>query len=154
MGNSCNLKGLINAKEEIKGLLNNKEINTGTQDYNELENLPSINGIQIKGNITLEDLKIQPKGNYVEKEEGKELSSNDFTDEDQKKLNNIEDGAEVNIIDSISINGVEKEIENKSVNITVPTKVSELDNDNKFVDDKYVTESINEAIGNVLKGEY
>ena len=37
----------------------------GTSDYERLENLPSINHIELKGNKTLEELGIQPKGNYL-----------------------------------------------------------------------------------------
>ena len=33
-------------------------------DYNELDNMPTINGIQIKGNLSLSDLSIQGVGNY------------------------------------------------------------------------------------------
>ena len=64
-----------------------------TANYNLLYNKPSINHVELKGNLTLDDLGIQPKGNYalrseipdtskyVVKEEGKELSDNNFTDE-------------------------------------------------------------------------
>ena len=33
-------------------------------DYNELDNMPSINGVQLKGNLSLSDLSIQGVGNY------------------------------------------------------------------------------------------
>lgn len=39
----------------------------GTSNYDELENLPNINGIELKGNKSLEELGIQPKGNYLTK---------------------------------------------------------------------------------------
>ena len=41
-------------------------------------------------------------GNKVDKETGKGLSSNDFTDALLNKLNAIADGAQVNVIDSVS----------------------------------------------------
>ena len=41
-------------------------------------------------------------GNKVDKETGKGLSSNDFTDTLLNKLNAIADGAQVNVIDSVS----------------------------------------------------
>lgn len=41
----------------------------GTTDYNELENKPIINEIELIGELTLEDLGIQPAGNYWTKEE-------------------------------------------------------------------------------------
>ena len=37
----------------------------GTSDYAELTNLPSIGGIELLGNKTLEELGIQPKGTYL-----------------------------------------------------------------------------------------
>ena len=37
----------------------------GTTDYTQLENKPQINSIELTGNKTLDDLGIQPKGNYL-----------------------------------------------------------------------------------------
>ena len=37
----------------------------GTSDYSALENKPSINNITLNGNLSLDDLNIQAKGNYV-----------------------------------------------------------------------------------------
>ena len=73
-------------------------------------------------------------GKFVLKEEGKGLSTNDFTDELQTKLNGIEDKAQVNKIESIKVNGEGIEIgpDDKSVNISVPIKVSQLQNDSNY----------------------
>lgn len=61
-------------------------------------------------------------GQKVDKEEGKELSSNDFTDEYQSKLDGIESEAQVNLIESISANGTPLEPdENKNVDIPLAT---------------------------------
>ena len=49
------------------------------------------------------------------------------------KLAGIAEGAEVNVIDEIKVNGVAQTAENKVVNIVVPTKVSELTNDSGFL---------------------
>lgn len=59
--------------------------------------------------------------NKVDKASGKVLSSNDYTTNEKNKLAGIEAGAEVNVIESLTINGVEATIENKnaSVNISV-----------------------------------
>lgn len=73
----------------------------------------------------------------VDKEEGKGLSTNDFTNLDKSKLNTIQAGAEVNIIDTIAVNGTNQQIANKRVNITVPTKTSELINDSYFMNVNY-----------------
>lgn len=42
---------------------------SGTIDYTELENKPSINDIVLEGNKTLDDLGIQPVGEYATKTE-------------------------------------------------------------------------------------
>ena len=57
----------------------------------------------------------------VDAEEGKGLSENDFTDTLLEKLNGIEAGAEVNVIESISLNSVPLEISGKAANIPIAT---------------------------------
>lgn len=47
--------------EEVRLKLNRQSIT----DYNFLENLPQINSIELKGNKTLDELNIQPKGDYL-----------------------------------------------------------------------------------------
>ena len=68
---------------------------------------------------------------YVLKEKGKGLSSNDFTDADLAKLNSIENGAQVNTLETLTVNGGEKiyPTEDKNINLAIPSKISELDND-------------------------
>ena len=68
---------------------------------------------------------------YVLKEKGKGLSSNDFTDNDVQKLKSIEVGAETNKLETLTINGGTKIYPNdeKNINLPIPTKVSQLDND-------------------------
>ena len=84
--------------------------------------------------------------NCVQKEDGKGLSSNDYTDAEKEKLTNIEEDAEVNIVESIKKNGVALEVEGKAVDIGVPTKTSELTNDSSFQTKKEVSASIQSAI--------
>lgn len=57
----------------------------------------------------------------VNTEAGKGLSTNDFTTPLLEKLNGIEAGAEVNVIESISLNSVPLEISGKAVNIPIAT---------------------------------
>lgn len=56
-----------------------------------------------------------------------------FTTSDESKLNGIASGAQVNVIESIKVNGAAQAISAKSVNINVPTKTSQLQNDSEFV---------------------
>lgn len=90
----------------------------------------------IERHQTVADALVAAVGNKVDKIEGKGLSTNDFTTEDKNKLEGIEVGAQVNIIESISVNGVVQTIVKKNINIIVPTgaladksKVSESDLD-------------------------
>lgn len=61
----------------------------------------------------------QALNNKVNKETGKGLSANDYTDTEKQKLKNIAANAEENVIESISINGVQQEVMDKNVNIVV-----------------------------------
>lgn len=74
-----------------------------------------------------------PIENKVDKINGKSLSANDFTDELKNKLDDIEDYAEVNVIQTISKNGTPITVEGKNVNIVVPTNTSDLNNDSDFI---------------------
>ena len=63
--------------------------------------------------------KVQSWDNKVDSEEGKGLSENDFTDTLLEKLNLIEAGAQVNVLEAIKINGVAADISDKAVNIPI-----------------------------------
>lgn len=57
----------------------------------------------------------------VSSETGKGLSSNDYTNEDKTKLANLETGAQVNILEALSIGGTDAPISDKKVDIPVAT---------------------------------
>lgn len=63
-----------------------------------------------------------------DKESGKGLSSNDYTGTEKAKLANIEDGAQVNDLEAVQVNGVDVPINNKIANIPVPTNNNQLTN--------------------------
>ena len=65
--------------------------------------------------------------------EGKGLSTNDFTDALKTKLDGIEANAQVNKIETIKVNGNSQTISNKSVDISVPTKTSQISNDSGYI---------------------
>ena len=75
--------------------------------------------IDIDATHTLAD-KVRSWDNKVDSIEGKELSTNDYTTAEKNKLSGIENNAEVNIIESIQVNGTEQIVENKTVNIIIP----------------------------------
>lgn len=72
----------------------------------------------LNGKITNDDLTAALAG-YVQKEEGKGLSTVDFTSALLEKLNGIAAGAQVNVIEKIMVNGVEQQITGKTVDIPV-----------------------------------
>lgn len=53
--------------------------------------------------------------------------------DDKTKLNGIDAGAEVNVINGITVNGEAATVTNKTAAITVPTKTSELSNDSGYI---------------------
>lgn len=95
--------------------------------------------------IAQSDALLNGKVNVVE---GKGLSTNDFTDEDKTKLNGIETGAEVNVIEVVKVNGSTQTITNKGVDISVPTKTSDLTNDSDYVKN---TDYATSSVGGVIK---
>lgn len=69
----------------------------------------------------------------VDKEDGKGLSENDFTDEDKDKLDSVEAGAQENVIEVVKRNGVALPVVDKTVDVTVPTTTSALTNDSGYI---------------------
>ena len=113
----------------------------------------------------------------VDKEEGKALSTNDFsnsykqqvesntasrhthanksvldqieqpfTSTQKQKLDGIEQGAQVNVIETIKRNGVVQEVNGKTVDFDVPEKTSELQNDSNFANQEYVNSQVSSGI--------
>lgn len=98
-------------------------------------------------------LKKTVEDNYVLKENGKQLSTHDFTDELYDKLigidiNNIEvDLHEYQKIVDNNLDTNNKEITKaiNEVNKKIPTKTSQLENDNNYANNDYVIKKIAEA---------
>lgn len=90
----------------------------------EIQFTNSANGMTVK--------KTYPSDNY----ESVELASKSYVDSNGGK------------IDTIKVNGTAQTITNKEVDITVPTKVSDLTNDSNYQTASDVTSSINTALAN------
>ena len=56
----------------------------------------------------------------VDKVSGKQLSTNDYTTIEKNKLAGISSGAQVNVIESIVVNGVTASISSKKASVTIP----------------------------------
>lgn len=124
--------------------------------YTSLIGKPSINGVELKsGANTLAELGIASTteltsglAGKVDKVEGKQLSTEDYTTAEKTKLAGIAEGAEANVIEGVKVNGVEATITDKiaEVTINVPTKVSELTNDSKFQTESEVAFTVATAV--------
>lgn len=73
-------------------------------------------------------------GNFVQDAAYKHTDNN-YTDAEKTKLAGIDTGADANVIEAITVNGSAAQISNKTVNVTVPTKLGDLANDGNFVQD-------------------
>ena len=121
--NTCNCK---NPDVKIEGDCQPPVVDVSTDDalnnYDKLINKPSINGHVLSGDKTGEDLGL------VDAEEGKGLSTNDFTDEYKDKLEHIEPEAQRNVQSDWAQDdaSLDDYIKNK------PTKLSQFENDTDF----------------------
>lgn len=123
-----------------------------------------------KSGLTLLISKIKTAlGGKVDAVSGKGLSTNDYTSAEKQKLSGIASDAQANVIESVKVNGTKLTPSSKAVDVTVPTKVSQLTNDSGFqtstqVDSivtgkGYQTQTqvqslINSAVGNITSIRY
>jgi hypothetical protein len=76
-------------------------------------------------------------------------TDNNYTSTEKNKLNGVASGAQVNVIESIKVNGAATTISNKSINITVPTNTNQLTNGAGFQTASQVTTAINNALADM-----
>ena len=105
-------------------------------DYVKKAEAPGYNDILTKTEAASTYATQATVNNKVDKEAGKGLSTNDYTTTEKNKLAGIAAGAQVNVIESVKVNGVALPVSEKAVNVTVPTgalasknKVSKTDLD-------------------------
>lgn len=73
---------------------------------------------------------------------------------DKSKLDGIATGAQANVIEKVSVNGTAQTVSSKAVNITVPTKVSQITNDSGYQTASQVSSAIASAISGVNSFKY
>ena len=83
--------------------------------------------------------------NFVLKDGSKVLSTNDYTTAEKNKLASIAANAQVNVIETIKVNSVALTPSSKAVNITVPTKTSDLTNDSSYVTSSSIANFVTSA---------
>ena len=93
-------------------------------------------------------------GGKVDKAEGKTLTTNDLTNALKTQYDGAVThaasahapvGAQVNVIETVKVNGAAQAVDQKAVNIVVPTKVSDLSNDAGFATKTEVNTAIASA---------
>ena len=97
--------------------------------YSDLTGQPTIPNISGKADTSYVDGKLATKVDTIA---GKGLSTNDFTTTLKNKLDGVEAGSQVNKIEIVKRNGTNLSITGKAVDITVPTKLGDLTNDQTF----------------------
>lgn len=147
---------------------------SGTANYEELENKPKINDVELNGNKTLEELGIQPKGDYV-KLSDLPTKTSDLTN-DSGFISEIPDETDPTVPEHVKsikeedisnwnnksdFSGNYEDLNNKP---SIPTKTSDLTNDTGFLtehqdltsyaDKEFVNAQIASAIGGALNGSY
>ena len=113
----------------------------GSSDYEELDNLPKVNNVTLKGNKSLNDLGIQPAGNYALESEMPTKTSdltNDsgfitsYTETDPTVPSHVKNITQTNITNwnnKSDFSGNYNDLTNKPTIPTVPTNVSAFTND-------------------------
>lgn len=157
---------LLSGEKEISYVNINDGGSGGTSDYNSLENKPSVNGIELIGNKTTEELGLNVDlSNYATKEEiptkTSELTNdsnfvsdinyihtdNNFTDEEKSKVDSALQAIPSEYVTETEMGNYAQpkgdyatnlQIDNlnsiKADKTEIPIKVSQLENDENFID--------------------
>ena len=114
----------------------------GTTNYNELTNKPSINGVTLSGSKTLDDLNIQPKGNYLTSIPSQYITENElnakgyltsYEETDPSVPSHVKNITSDDITtwnNKSEFSGSYNDLTNKP---TIPTKTSQLTNDEHYI---------------------
>lgn len=98
-------------------------IGSGVHIYKESDGRLEIDsGIGRRRIANVDDL-----NSYVQKESGKVLSSNDYTSAEKTKLAGIASSAQVNVIESVKVNGSALAVASKAVNIDLSSYAKSLE---------------------------
>lgn len=90
----------------------------------------------------------------VDKVSGKQLSTEDYTTAEKTKLAGVETGAQVNVLESVSVNGSALTPTSKGVDITVPTNNNQLTNGAGYQTASDVSTAITAALADVTSFDF
>lgn len=108
-----------------------RAINAGDNSINVNGNTLSVKISAVTGNLLelkSDGLFVGSDDTKVDKVEGKQLSTEDYTTAEKTKLAGVETGAQVNAIESVSVDGTALAIANKGVNIDLSGKANKAAN--------------------------
>lgn len=88
----------------------------------------------------------------IDKEAGKGLSTNDYTDADKTKLSGIASGAQVNVIESVKVNGSALNVSSKAVNIDLSAYATKAYADQAETDAKTYANSLAKNYATAAQG--
>lgn len=131
-----------------KSFIVSMEVNGGTTDYNKLRNKPTINGVEVVGELTSEDLniKIPDVSGFATKEEL--LVKADKSQLPTKTSQLTNDSGFITELPSL---------EGYALKTDIPTKISAFENDKGYITSSSLngyatTEYVNNAINSSLSG--
>lgn len=111
------------------GSASSDDVTNIQQDITNIQN--TINGTEENPGLIsrVETLEGIDHTQYVVKDGDKVLSTNDYTNEEKSKLEGITEGAQVNVIEVVKVNGTALEVTDKAVDITIenPTYDTTID---------------------------
>lgn len=131
-------ENLINLKQEGAG---------GTSDYQALLNKPSINGVELSNNKTLDELGIQPKGNYLTEIPEEYVTETELNNKGYATKEELKD-IDVDLTDYYT----KTEIDNK--NYVTQEDLGDIDIDINSISDETIEEIVNINIVNANEVYY
>ena len=113
----------------IKAALDGKQ---PTGNYALKSEIPDVSGFETSSHASSTYATKTEVTSGLEGKVDKVAGSRLMTDAKGSKLSGIAAGAQVNVLESVKVNGTPLQVSGKAVNVTVPTKVSDLSNDSGF----------------------
>lgn len=140
--------------EVVNGSVSKLLFDTNTTNYRELNDKPSINGVELDRNKSLVELGIQPKGDYALKKDlprnTSELNNDsgfltEYTETDPTVPEHVKAITAKDIENWNNKSDFDGAYGSLTGTPIIPTKTSELTNDSSFVNESYVINTIENA---------
>lgn len=107
----------------------------------------TLGGIKVGSNLTITNGVLSADAQAVD--DATQSASGLMSSADKTKLDGIDASADVNVIETVKVNGTALTVTSKSVNVTVPTNNNQLTNGAGYQTASDVTSAISSAIGDL-----